>query len=66
MKGKKPKRPMSPPKPIMKMQTQSKPRLVTGVAEKEQKDDYSTLIIGLILLIMIPGTSFCVFSQKYK
>ena len=49
---------MSPPKPIMKMQTQSKPRLVTGVAEKEQKDDYSTLIIGLILLIMIPGTSF--------
>ena len=44
----------------MKKQTQSKPRLVTGVAKKEGEDDpdYSTLVIGLILLIMIPGTRF--------
>ena len=51
---------MSPPKPISKRQTQSKPRLVTGVAKKEGEDDpdYSAMIIGLILLILIPGNDF--------
>ena len=51
---------MTPPKPISKRQTQSKPRLVTGVAKKEGEDDpdYSAMIIGLILLILIPGNDF--------